>query len=69
MFDLTADGEWTDLLDQHPDVATRLRGVLDAHNAEQAEPLWRSVIDMPQQIDKHGEEPFVASDEYIYWPN
>ena len=46
-----------------------LEALLAAHNADQVEPLWRSVIDMPQRIDKHGEEPFDASDEYVYWPN
>ena len=40
-----------------------------AHNAQQARPLWPSVIDGPQLIDKTGAEPYGPGDEYIYWPN
>ncbi|MCZ6617526.1 MAG: sulfatase-like hydrolase/transferase [Gammaproteobacteria bacterium] len=46
-----------------------LEALLDAHNAEQADPLWPSVIQSPQLIDKHGGQPYEEGDEYIYWPN
>ena len=34
-----AEGERVDLLAEHPEVAGRLRGLLEAHNEAQAEPL------------------------------
>jgi uncharacterized sulfatase len=43
--------------------------LLDTNNAEQAEPLWPSVLDAPQLIDKTGAQPYEPGDEYIYWPN
>ena len=46
-----------------------LEALLVAHDAEQAESLWPSVLDTPQRVDKHGGEPFNSNDEYIYWPN
>jgi len=46
-----------------------LEALLDAHNAEQADPLWPSITQSPQLIDKHGGQPYEEGDEYIYWPN
>ena len=46
-----------------------LENLLAAHNDEQIEPLWPSVIDSPQLIDKHGGQDYEEGDEYIYWPN
>ena len=36
---------------------------------EQAKPLWPSVVDSPQLIDKHDGGDYGQGDEYIYWPN
>ena len=47
----------------------KLEGLLDDHNAEQAEPAWPSVVENPILIDKHGGHAYVEGDEYIYWPN
>ena len=70
LFNLVEDPtEQHNLAQKAPEKLAELEALLAAHNAEQVEPLWRSVIDMPQRIDKHGEEPFDASDEYVYWPN
>ncbi len=70
LFDLSVDPtEQSNLAAQRPDMVRALEALLDAHNAEQAEPLWPSVIDSPQRIDKHGGEPYASDDEYIYWPN
>ena len=46
-----------------------LSALLDAHNAAQAEPLWPSVVNSPQLIDKTVAEAYAQGDEYVYWPN
>ena len=70
LFDLTTDPtEQVDLADARPDKLAELTALLDAHNAEQADPMWPSVMNSPQLIDKHGGQPYQPGDEYIYWPN
>ncbi|MGE3465171.1 MAG: sulfatase-like hydrolase/transferase, partial [Pseudomonadales bacterium] len=61
--------EQVDLAASQPQRVAALEALLDAHNAEQAAPLWPSVLESPMLIDKHGGEPYVEGDEYIYWPN
>ena len=46
-----------------------LQALLDAHNAEQVEPLWPSVLEDYVPIDKTDEDELLPTDEYIYWPN
>ena len=78
--DLPDNKRWLFHLGEDPteqnNLATELSGrvevleaLLDAHNAEQADPLWPSVTQSPQLIDKHGGQPYEEGDEYIYWPN
>jgi len=70
LFHLSEDPtEHHDLAAAQPETVARLQALLDAHNAEQAEPAWPSVIESPQLIDKTGAEPYVEGDEYTYWPN
>lgn len=70
LFHLTQDPtEQVNLAAEFPSRLETLEALLDAHNAEQAEPMWPSVIQSPQLIDKHGGQPFEEGDEYIYWPN
>ena len=70
LFNLDEDPfEQNDIASQHPEKVTELQALLKAHNAEQAEPLWDSVIEGPIRIDKTGEDPWQEGDEYIYWPN
>jgi uncharacterized sulfatase len=69
LFDLTADGEWTDLLAEYPGVADRLRGVLDAHNSEQAEPLWPWTSTSAQNVDRDLSQEDQPGDEFAYWSN
>ncbi len=70
MFNLAADPtELENLAAQLPDKVAALEALLAAHNAEQAEPMWPSVVQNPQLIDKPGGVPYVQGDEYIYWPN
>ncbi|MEM7018011.1 MAG: sulfatase, partial [Pseudomonadota bacterium] len=70
LFDLAQDpGEQTDLLAQQPDVATRLRAALEAHNAEQGAPLWPSVAASAINIDRDLSQPDQLGDEFAYWSN
>ena len=70
LFNLAEDPtEQVNLAAQHPEQASALESLLNAHNAEQADPLWPSVTQSPQLIDKHGGQPYEDGDEYIYWPN
>ncbi len=70
LFHLETDPtEQTNLATARKDQVAKLEGLLDAHNAEQAEPAWPSVIENPILVDKHGGHAYVEGDEYIYWPN
>ena len=70
LFHLDEDAtESTNLADVHPERVAAMRELLAEHNAEQAEPLWPSVIQAPVNIDKTLLEPDEPDDEYIYWPN
>ena len=69
LFDLTAEGEWRDLLAEQPDVAVRLRQALDGHNAEQQPSRWPWVSTTAYNVDRdlsQGDEP---DDEFAYWSN
>jgi uncharacterized sulfatase len=70
LFNLAADPtERNNLAASHQGRLEELESLLEAHNAEQAEPMWPSVMNSPQLIDKHGGQPYEEGDEYIYWPN
>ena len=70
LFHLAVDPtEQTNLAAAEPARLAELEALLDAHNAEQADPMWPSVTQSPQLIDKHGGQAYEAGDEYIYWPN
>jgi uncharacterized sulfatase len=49
--------------------AESLQALLDAHNAEQADPAWPSVLEMPVLVDKTGAGIYEEGDEYVYFPN
>lgn len=69
LFDLTGEGEETDVLAAHPDVADRLRAALDKHNSEQAEPRWPWKLLSPQNVDRDLSQPDQPEDEFAYWNN
>lgn len=70
LFNLTNDPtERLNLAEEAPDKVAELEALLAAHNAEQLAPMWPSVMDGPQLIDKHGGESYEPGDEYVYWPN
>ncbi|MEH6558670.1 MAG: sulfatase-like hydrolase/transferase [Oceanicoccus sp.] len=70
LFNLSTDPtEQENLATSNPEQLALLEQLLAAHNAEQAPPMWPSVTDGPQLIDKHGGQQYVPGDDYIYWPN
>ena len=70
LFNLAQDPtEQINLASQNGDKLAELESLLAAHNAEQMQPLWPSVFNSPQQIDKTSNEPIEEGDEFIYWPN
>ncbi|MCB1694031.1 MAG: sulfatase-like hydrolase/transferase, partial [Pseudomonadales bacterium] len=70
LFDLASDPtEQHNVAQAMPAKVSELEALLDAHNAEMVAPLWPSVIDAPQLIDKTGAEAYEPGDDYIYWPN
>jgi len=70
LFHLASDPtEQVNLAAEAPAKVAELEALLAAHNAEQAPPMWPSVMDSPQLIDKHGGQAYEPGDEYIYWPN
>jgi uncharacterized sulfatase len=70
LFNLAQDPtEQINLASQNGDKVAELESLLAAHNAEQMQPLWPSVFNSPQHIDKTSNEPIEEGDEFIYWPN
>jgi uncharacterized sulfatase len=70
LFDLNSDPtEQHNLAEREPERVAALRRLIAEHNAEQADPLWPSVAEMPVNIDKTLLEYDAPDDEYIYWPN
>jgi len=70
LFNLANDPtEKNNLAAQQPNKVKELEELLARHNAEQAKPLWPSVINAPVIIDRPGSDSYQAGDEYIYWPN
>ena len=69
LFDLTAEGEWVDRLAEHPEVAARLRGVLEAHNEAQAEPLWPWATATATNVDRDLSQDDQPEDEFTYMSN
>ncbi|MGI9344790.1 MAG: sulfatase-like hydrolase/transferase [Gammaproteobacteria bacterium] len=61
--------EQFDLSASHGTQIAALSQVLDAHNEQQAEPLWPSRIAIPIWIDKTLADQPSLEDDYIYWPN
>ena len=69
LFDLTAEGEWRDLLAEQPDVAMRLRQALEGHNAEQQPSRWPWVSTTAYNVDRDLSQEDEPDDEFAYWSN
>jgi uncharacterized sulfatase len=70
LFDLNTDPtEQTNLAEREPQRVVALRRLLAAHNAEQVDPAWPSIVEMPINVDKTLLEADAPDDEYLYWPN
>ena len=70
LFNLAEDPtEQTDLADAEPARLAAMMARLEALDAEQAEPIWPSLVEPPVFIDRHLLEPRTADDEYVHWPN
>jgi uncharacterized sulfatase len=70
LFDLATDPtEQTNLAAREPERVAALRRALAAHNAEQVESSWPSLMEAPINVDKTLAEPDAPDDEYVYWPN
>ena len=69
LFDLTAEGEWADRLAEHPEIADRLRDVLETHNDAQAEPLWPWTATTAYNVDRDLSQEDQPEDEFAYWSN
>ena len=70
LFNLAVDPtEQNNLAAQNGEKVAELEALLAGHNGEQVEPLWPSVFNSSQLIDKTTNEPYEEGDEFIYWPN
>jgi arylsulfatase A-like enzyme len=70
LFNLAEDPtERVNLALQMPEKVAELEALLAAHNAEQVPPMWPSVVQYAQLVDKPGGVAYQQGDEYIYWPN
>lgn len=70
LFDLRSDPtEQTNLAEREPERVAAMRRALDAHDADQAESAWPSLLEAPVNIDKTLAEPDAPDDAFIYWPN
>jgi arylsulfatase A-like enzyme len=70
LFHLSLDPtEQNDVSNEYPEKVKELEALLAVHNAKQATPMWPSIINSPQFIDKHSGQIYEPGDEYIYWPN
>lgn len=70
LFNLREDPtEQNNIAAKYPKKVAELQALLEAHNAEQVESLWDTVVEGPVKIDKTGADPWAEGDEYIYWPN
>jgi arylsulfatase A-like enzyme len=70
LFDLGSDPtEQVNVAAERPDVVADLRARLAKHDAEQAQPLWPSLLEHPVPVDHPMDVPIGPKDEYIYWSN
>lgn len=70
LFDLADDPtERVNLADTRPDKVRQLDALLAEHQASSRGPLYPSIVNLPQLIDKTKADKYVEGDEYVYTPN
>lgn len=70
LYDLRNDPtERHELSAAQPDKLRELLGVMTSINAEQAKPLWPSVLSGAIPIDHPGGIPIKPGEDYVYWDN
>lgn len=70
LFNLKDDPtERSNLASTDSSTLARMSRMLETMNAEQARPLWPSLLEAPVLIDKPFNGNYSAKDEYIYWAN
>ena len=70
LFDLANDPtERSNLAEAEPARVAELTLLLDAHDAQQAPPLWPSLLEGAIRIDPPLNAPRSADDEFVYWAN
>jgi arylsulfatase A-like enzyme len=70
LFDLNKDpAEKQNLADAVPAKTAELKAILAKIDAEQAKPLWPSLLEGPIVIDTPSSYPVNPTDEFIYWAN
>ena len=52
-----------------PDKVAELQAELAAIDAQQAKPLWPTLLEAPVRIDRPLGTPAGKDDEFIYWAN
>ena len=69
LFNLADDPtEQVNLVDQKPEMAARLMGLLNEHHRDR-ELLYPSTTLMPAMIDKTLADQYEEGDELVFWPN
>ena len=53
----------------HPEVASRLRNVLEVHNEAQAEPVWPWITTTANNVDRDLSQEDQPEDEFAYMSN
>jgi arylsulfatase A-like enzyme len=70
LFNLKEDPtEQKNLADSDPAKRAQMRAILDRLDAEQAAPLWPSLLEGFIPIDRPLGQPEQAGEDYIYWSN
>lgn len=71
LFNLAVDPtEQRNLAMEEPDKLAEMRAALEAMDAEQAQPIWPSLIEGPIMIDRPlGGAPRGPDDEFVFWAN
>jgi arylsulfatase A-like enzyme len=70
LYDLTSDPtEQTNLADRMPERVAAMQATLATIDAQQAKPLWPSLLETPISIDTPLGVPVGKDEEYVYWAN